>query len=96
MMMGATVKNHYAKYAGINKEDLFVVSIVPCIAKKAEAARPEFAEDGIRDVDAVLTTTELLEMIALRRIETVEPMEFDDPTSRSPAPESSSAHRRCG
>ena len=79
MMMGATVKNHYAKYAGINKEDLFVVSIVPCIAKKAEAARPEFAEDGIRDVDAVLTTTELLEMIALRRIETVEPMEFDDP-----------------
>lgn len=79
MMMGATVKNHYAKMAGIEKKDLFVVSVVPCIAKKFEAARPEFEVDRIRDVDAVLTTTELLEMIEMQGIEDVEPMEFDEP-----------------
>jgi len=81
MMMGATVKNHYAKLAGLNKEDLFVVSIVPCIAKKYEAARPEFAPDGIRDVDAVLTTTEMIEMVRLENIDVsqVEPQEFDEP-----------------
>lgn len=81
MMMGATVKNHYAKLMGINKEDLFVVSIVPCLAKKYEAARPEFIHDGIRDVDAVLTTTEMLEMMELADIKPSEvvPQEFDEP-----------------
>lgn len=81
MMMGATVKNHYAKMAGLKKEDLFVVSIVPCLAKKYEAARPEFAPEGIRDVDAVLTSSEMLEMVSLSRIKTSEiiPQEFDDP-----------------
>jgi len=42
-MMGATVKNHFGKMAGIDRKDLFVVSVVPCLAKKYEAARPEFA-----------------------------------------------------
>ncbi|MCX7711485.1 MAG: NAD(P)-binding protein [Clostridia bacterium] len=83
-MMGATVKNHYAKLAGVDKKDLYVVSIVPCIAKKYEAARPEFAPEGIRDVDAVLTSSEMLEMINLTRINTAEivPQEFDDPYKR--------------
>jgi formate dehydrogenase major subunit len=80
-MMGATVKNHFAKWAGIDPKDLYVVSIVPCLAKKYEAARPEFAPDGIRDVDAVLTTTEMFEMLDLARIDvkSVEPIEFDEP-----------------
>ena len=80
-MMGATVKNHYAKLAGIPKEDLFVVSVVPCIAKKYEAARPEFAPGEIRDVDAVITSTEMLEMLSQNRITTDEiiPQEFDEP-----------------
>ncbi len=80
-MMGATVKNHYGKMAGLKKEDLFVVSIVPCLAKKFEAARPEFAPEGIRDVDAVLTSSEMLEMVNLFRIKTTDivPQEFDDP-----------------
>jgi formate dehydrogenase major subunit len=84
MMMGATVKNHFAKWSGIAKEDLFVVSIVPCIAKKHEAGRPEFAPGGIRDVDAVLTTSELLEMLALARVDTtaVQPAEFDAPYTK--------------
>lgn len=81
MMMGATVKNHYTKVAGVNREDLYVVSIVPCLAKKHEAARPEFTPDGIRDVDAVLTSSELLEMVKLANInaEEVVPQEFDEP-----------------
>ncbi|HBE76228.1 MAG TPA: hydrogenase, partial [Firmicutes bacterium] len=81
MMMGATVKNHYAKQAGIDKKDLYVVSIVPCIAKKYEAARPEFAPGGIRDVDAVITSGEMLEMVELTRMDTSEiiPREFDEP-----------------
>lgn len=81
MMMGSTVKNHYAKLAGIDRKDLYVVSIVPCLAKKYEAARPEFTVDGNRDVDAVLTSSEMLEMVKLARINTaeVEPQEFDEP-----------------
>jgi iron-only hydrogenase group A len=80
-MMGATVKSHFAARAGIAQKDLFVVSVVPCIAKKFEAARPEFAPGGVRHVDAVLTTSELLEMIKLTRINPVEiePSEFDEP-----------------
>ncbi len=79
MMMASTVKNHFTRVENIEPKDLFVVSIVPCIAKKAEAARPEFAQGKIRDVDAVLTTTELLEMLQLARIDKVIPSEFDEP-----------------
>ncbi len=80
-MMGATVKNHFTQWAKIPKEKLYVVSIVPCLAKKQEAARPEFAPGGIRDVDAVLTTMEMLEMLKLIRFDTttVKPAEFDAP-----------------
>ncbi len=81
MMMGATVKNHFAELSGIKKEDLFVVSIVPCIAKKYEAARPEFEIEGIRDVDAVITSTEMLDMMKLTNtdVEDIVPTEFDAP-----------------
>jgi len=83
-MMGATVKSHYAKLFGIDLDDLYVVSIVPCLAKKYEAARPEFAPDGRRDVDAVLTTTEFLEMVEMLRIDArdIVPQAFDEPYSR--------------
>ncbi len=83
-MMGATVKTHFAQRYGISLDDLYVVSIVPCLAKKYEAARPEFAPGGIRDVDAVLTTTEFMEMLDLVRInpEQVRPDTFDEPYSR--------------
>lgn len=83
-MMGATVKNHFAQQAGISLDDLYVVSIVPCMAKKYEAARPEFAPEGIRDVDAVLTTTEFLEMVEMLHLkpQDIEPMEFDEPYRR--------------
>lgn len=81
MMMGATVKNHFAKVGGIPKENLFVVSVVPCIAKKFEAARPEFAPGGVRDVDAVITSSEMLDMLKLTNTEAddIVPCEFDEP-----------------
>jgi formate dehydrogenase major subunit len=84
MMMGATVKNHYSKLSGVAKENLYVVSIVPCIAKKFEAARPEFAPNGIRDVDAVLTSTEMLEMASVKLINPADvvPQDFCEPYKR--------------
>lgn len=83
-MMGTTVKNHFAQRAGVPVQDLYTVSIVPCLAKKYEAARPEFAPDGVRDVDAVLTTTEFLEMVEMLRLDPqdVVPGDFDEPYAR--------------
>ena len=81
MMMGATIKNHFGRIAGIAKKDLYVVSIVPCIAKKYEAKRPEFTLDGIPDVDAVLNSVEMLEMMDLKLIDPADVMhqEYDEP-----------------
>ena len=62
-MMGAVVKTFYAEKTGTKPEDMFVVSVMPCTAKKYEIQRPEMEVDGIRDVDAVLTTRELARMI---------------------------------
>ncbi|MCL2787418.1 MAG: NAD(P)-binding protein [Micrococcales bacterium] len=83
-MMGATVKNHFASKYNVDLDDLYVVSIVPCLAKKYEAARPEMAPGGRRDVDAVLTTSEFIELIDRLRIDVgaVVPGEFDEPYAR--------------
>ncbi|XMB67685.1 [FeFe] hydrogenase, group A [Mycoplasmatota bacterium zrk1] len=64
MMQGAFMKNFYAPDE-LNKDasEVYMVSIMPCTAKKYEIARPEMEQDGIRDVDAVLTTRELARMI---------------------------------
>lgn len=62
-MFGSLAKRYYAKDLGIEPKDMYVISIMPCTAKKFEAARPEFANDGVRDVDLVLTTQEIAHMI---------------------------------
>ena len=62
-MFGAVLKTYYAEKMGIDPDKIFVVSIMPCTAKKFEAARPEMEVDGRRDVDVVLTTRELGKMI---------------------------------
>jgi len=62
-MVGAIVKSYYAKNKGIDPKDIYMVSIMPCVAKKGEAARPELSVNGHQDVDAVLTTRELARMI---------------------------------
>ncbi len=62
-MFGAIAKTYYAQIAGVDPKDIFVVSIMPCTAKKYEAARPEMCDSGFRDVDVVITTRELGRMI---------------------------------
>ncbi len=62
-MFGAVLKTYYAEKNGIDPKDMFVVSIMPCTAKKYEEQRPELGHDGLRDVDAVLTTRELGRLI---------------------------------
>lgn len=62
-MFGALAKTYYPEISGIDPKDVFVVSIMPCTAKKYEASRPEMCSSGYRDVDAVLTTRELGRMI---------------------------------
>jgi NADP-reducing hydrogenase subunit HndD len=62
-MFGAIAKTYYAGKIGKKAEDIFVVSIMPCTAKKYEAQRPEMNSSGVRDVDVVLTTRELGRMI---------------------------------
>lgn len=62
-MMGALVKSFYAQKIGMDPKDLYVISVMPCTAKKFEIRRPAMGVDGIKDVDAVLTTRELAKMI---------------------------------
>ena len=62
-MFGAIAKTYYAEKAGIDPAKIVSVSVMPCTAKKAEAARPEMNASGYRDVDVVITTRELGRMI---------------------------------
>jgi NADP-reducing hydrogenase subunit HndD len=62
-MFGAIAKSFYAGKLGKKPEEIFAVSVMPCTAKKFEAARPEMQSNGVRDVDVVLTTRELGRMI---------------------------------
>jgi NADP-reducing hydrogenase subunit HndD len=62
-MFGALAKTYYAELLGRKPEDIVVVSVMPCTAKKSECARPEMNDGGVRNVDYVLTTRELARMI---------------------------------
>ncbi|MBN2320107.1 MAG: iron hydrogenase small subunit [Acidobacteria bacterium] len=62
-MFGAVAKTFYAEKIGKRPEDICVVSVMPCTAKKFEAQRPEMQASGMADVDVVLTTRELGRMI---------------------------------
>lgn len=68
-MMGAVLKSYYAEQQKIDPKDLFVVSVMPCTAKKFEAKREELSRNGLQDVDAVITTRELAKMIKEARID---------------------------
>ena len=65
MMFGAIVKTYWAQQKGIDPADIFVVSIMPCIAKKSEIQRPENETGDYTDVDAVLTTRECGRLIKM-------------------------------
>ena len=80
-MFGALLKTYYAKKEGLDPSKIFVVSVMPCIAKKFERQRTEMQNDGLFDVDAVITTRELARMIKQANIDFVslEDSEFDSP-----------------
>ncbi len=63
MMLGALTKSYFAEKMKIDPANLFVVSVMPCTAKKFEITRPEMYNEGLANVDAVITTRELGRMI---------------------------------
>ncbi|AGX41107.1 ferredoxin hydrogenase [Clostridium saccharobutylicum] len=62
-IFGAASKTYYPQISGISAKDVFTVTIMPCTAKKFEADREEMYNEGIKNIDAVLTTRELAKMI---------------------------------
>ena len=80
-MFGALIKSYYAEKIGIDPSKIFVVSVMPCIAKKFERTRDNMQGTGYDDVDAVITTRELARMIKQAHIDFVnlEESNFDDP-----------------
>ena len=84
-MMGALVKSYYAGKIKRDPKDIFVVSVMPCTAKKCEIIRPEMQNDGHPNVDAVLTTRELANMIKEMGIDfcALPDEEFDNPLGMS-------------
>ncbi|ERT68055.1 putative ferredoxin hydrogenase [Cetobacterium somerae ATCC BAA-474] len=68
-MFGALAKSYYSNTLNIPKEDIYVVSIMPCTAKKGESERIEMQENGIRDVDLVITTREFAKLIKMNNID---------------------------
>ncbi len=84
-MEGAVLKTYYAKKMGIDPKDIFVVSIMPCTVKKYESNRTELAEETMPDVDAVLTTRELVRFFKIAGIdfEDLPQDQFDNPLGES-------------
>ena len=84
-MFGALLKTYYAKKEGIDPKKMFVVSVMPCTAKKFESARDEMEHGGMRDVDAVITTRELAKMIKESGIQftRLADEDFDNPFSEA-------------
>jgi NADH-quinone oxidoreductase subunit G/NADP-reducing hydrogenase subunit HndD len=84
-MLGALVKSYYSENIKVDPKDIYVVSVMPCTAKKCEVKREEMKNYGYPNVDAVLTTRELASMIKEMGIDFVnlEDEEFDSPLGMS-------------
>ncbi|MCK5740014.1 [FeFe] hydrogenase, group A, partial [bacterium] len=81
-MLSTLIKTYYAEKQGIKSEDIFVVGVMPCTAKKYEIERPEhLLENGLPHTDAVITTRELIWMIKAYGIDfnNLAPEQFDSP-----------------
>ncbi len=80
-MTGAIIKNYFAQQVNLKPQDIISVSIMPCTAKKFEAQRDTMGREGYNDVDVVLTTRELIELIHLYGIDMhqIEPQLTDSP-----------------
>lgn len=79
-MLGGIIKNYWCQEKNINPKNVFVVSIMPCVAKKFEIRRLELEIDGQKPVDNVLTTRELFRLFKKKQIDlkTIKPQEADD------------------
>jgi iron-only hydrogenase group A len=84
-MEGALIKSFYAKKMGIDPKNIFVVSIMPCTVKKYESSRAELSQSSLHDVDAVLTTRELVRFFKIAGINFHDLPEdnFDNPLGES-------------
>ena len=84
-MFGSIAKTYFAEKLKIKREDLVVVSIMPCVAKKYESGREEFSVNGNPDVDYALTTRELARLINLSNIDfkSLPDENFDQPLGES-------------
>jgi iron-only hydrogenase group A len=80
-MFGTLIKTWYAERNGLDPADVVSVALMPCVAKKFEASRPELTDSGFADVDLVLTARELAKMLRQQGIDLPsEPRsDFDDP-----------------
>ncbi|MEN9439347.1 MAG: hypothetical protein RL613_829 [Fusobacteriota bacterium] len=84
-MFSSVAKNIFTKELGVDRKDLVVVSIMPCLAKKYEASREEFSKDGNQDTDIVLSTRELARLIKQANINfhLLKDEDFDHPLGES-------------
>jgi hydrogenase, Fe-only len=84
-MFGAIAKTYFADKIGVNRKDMVVVSIMPCLAKKYECQRDEFSVDGNPDVDFSISTRELASFIKQANIDikNLHDEEFDSPLGES-------------
>ncbi len=84
-MLGAVAKTYYAEKIGVKAEDIVVVSVMPCTAKKFEIGRDDQNGAGVPDVDYVLTTRELARMIrrAGLNFKAMPDEDFDNPLGLS-------------
>ncbi|MEZ7884954.1 MAG: NADH-dependent [FeFe] hydrogenase, group A6 [Bacteroidales bacterium] len=84
-MFGAIAKTYFADKMGIKREDMVVVSVMPCLAKKYECQRDEFKVDGNPDVDFSISTRELAALIKTANIDfnTLPDEDFDNPLGES-------------
>ncbi len=84
-MFGAIAKSYFADKIGINRKDMVVVSIMPCLAKKYECQRDEFSVDDNPDVDFSISTRELANFIKQANIDikTLHDEDFDNPMGES-------------
>ena len=85
MMLGALAKSYYAEKIDLDPQNMYTVSVMPCTAKKFEASREEMVNRGVPNVDAVITTRELGQMIKQAGIDfcSLEDEKFDDPMGQS-------------
>lgn len=86
--LAPSAKSYYAQKLGKSAKDIFCVSVMPCVAKKYEAATPEVSDVADQDVDVVLTTRELDRMLRAMQINVAALPEedFDSPLGGGLAP----------